>query len=384
MPRLFAPTALVAVLVAAVPAAAQQPVAATPPPSGAPEPRCGTAFIDPSGDNNGAPADKPTEQDSGDVNGDILKGWFDYDGAKGAKGITANLQISDLSKRVGTPHGTGTAWNFTYDVGDKTHFVRALVDFSGGPYYEYGVYQVPVQEDPGPPPENPMPLARYAYQGTTEGTFKEGKNGVISIVIPKAAGGEQGKELKEPWATASLSRGVVPGTVTQAPTRGVTTPIDTAPDEAAKSDGGTAWTVNDCTPLDQLKGQEEPPVVEVVQKAAAPAPAPAAEPAPAAQPAPVPYVGAPTVTLLTKTARRAKKGKVLALRLRGSAPLVGVAAQLRKGRTSLGYARLARMPGTGTLKLKLTRALKKGTYTLDIAGSSENGRVLTTAKLVVR
>jgi hypothetical protein len=374
MTRLLAATALAALSIA-VPAAAQT-APATPPPSSAPEPRCGTAFTDPAADNNSVQGDV----DSGDVNLDVLAGWFDYDRKLGDKGLTANLRVSDLSKRM-FQVSTGVVWNVNYEAGGKNRFVRALVDFSGGPYYEYGVVL------PALTTENPLPTPRYAYEGTTTGKLVEGKNGVVQIVVPKAAGGEEGKELKNAWSTTASSRQAVPGSVTQAPTRGLSSTVDTAPNDATPTGGtkGSAFTVNDCSPLDHLKDEA---VVEKVEKAAppAPAPAPATSPAPPSPtPAPIATYATPSVTLLTTTARRLRKGKVLALRMRSSVPLVGVAVQLRRGRTSLGYARLARLPGTGTLKLKLTRPLKKGTYMLDIAASSEeNGRVLTAAKVTVR
>src|SRR5687767_14205619 len=207
--RLLVPAAIAALVAAsAVPVAAQD---------AKPTAKCGVSFTDPAGDNNPtAPAS--ADQDAGDVNLDVLTGFFVYDASKGDKALTANLSVTDLSDRVG-PGATGVVWNFNFDIAGATKFVRAMIDFSGGPYYEYGTYLPPDSD------VNPAPIGRYQYEGSTTGRFIEGKNGVIEIVVPKAIGGQSGKTLKNPWASASASRQAVPGPVTQSPSRVLSTII---------------------------------------------------------------------------------------------------------------------------------------------------------------
>ena len=379
--RLLVPAGVAALLAAcAMPASAQD--------AAKPAPGCGAVFADPANDNNVTGVGS-TDFDSADANLDILNGWFDYDSAKNV--VTANLRVTDLNTDFG-PDRTGVTWNFTYDVAGKTYFVRAMVDFSGGPFYEYGVYQLPVTSwEPGAtPPENPMPLARYAYLGDTEGKFFEGKNGVIQIVVPKAAGGEVGKKLEHPWATGSAARQVVPGPVKQAPTRGVSSPADTAPDGATKSNGGSAFTISSCSPVEELSS-DGGGLTDTIQSSAPAQPA-AAPPPPSTAPSPQPAApaiveGPPAlaVRLLTTKAKALAKGKTLTLRLRSAEALNGVAVRLRRGTAVYGTARVARLAGAGALRLKLTRKLAKGAYTLDVAGNDASGRHRTAvAKLTVR
>jgi hypothetical protein len=367
--RLLVPAALAALAVATtVPAQADEPGAK-------PAPRCGTSFTDPANDNNPAQVSTSADRDDGDVNLDILKGWFDHDASKGDKALTANLHVRELSKRIPTA-SNAVVWSFTYDVGDKTRFVRALIDFSGGPYYEYGSYQLALTT------ENPLPLNRYAYEGTTEGKFIEGKDGIIQIVVPKAAGADAGK-LEAPWATGAAARQPVPGPVTQAPTRGVSSPVDTAPDGATNGSGGTAFRVSDCGPVESIaQGLKD----DVTATAPAPPAAASSEPAAtAAAPAVMTAPPALQVGLVNAKAKRLAKGKRLTLRLRSAEALTGVAVQVRRGTAVVAKGRLAKLAGTGALKLKLSRALGKGTYTVDIAGNDATGRHrLTTARLVVR
>ncbi len=310
-----------------------------------PEPVCGLSFTDPAGDNNNP--DNPQDVDSADGNLDIVAGWFNYDAAKGDQGVTANLRVSDLSQRV-SDGATGVVWNFVFDVGEGTRFVRTLIDFSGGPYYEYGTYV---------PPVGGAALPRYQYDGTTEGKMFEGKDGVISVVVPPAAGAAAGAKLSAPFANASASRQAVPGTV-PSPTRGLSTPIDTAPDDGAPGSGGTAFTVGACaapsTPSAPGTGVK-PTQSESTGKRSLP------------------------VRILTKSSKALAKGKTLSIKLRASQTVTKLAAQLRRGKSVYGKGKLARLSGNGTLKLKLSRKLAKGKYVLDLAGNDSKGQHRLTA-----
>lgn len=330
MPRVVVLLGLAALALAAVvPAGAQSP-----------QPRCGIAFTDPAGDHNGAAGDL----DSGDVNLDILEGWFDYDPAKGDKGLTANIRLAELSTRM-PAGGSGAVWNVVWEAGGATRFVRAIVDFSGGPYYEYGSF------------DGSLPLGRYVYEGTTEGSMTEGKNGVLSIVVPAAAGGSPGTSLQTPFATAALSRQVIPGSV-PAPTRGLSSVVDTAPDGGAPGTGGTSFAVAPCAP----------PAAAPLPKAAAGAGAAAKLP----------------VRLLTSSVKRAAKGKRVTLRLRASEPVSRLGAQLRRGKAVYAKGTRARLDGAGTLALKLSRKLTPGRYTLRLTGRTAGGTRSSTATVRVR
>ena len=355
-------TLLLAALVAAnSPAPAQQ--------AAKPAPQCGVQITDPKGDHNETTGDV----DDADVNLDIITGWFAYDASKGDKATTANLLINDLTTRV--PDGaTGVVWNFVWVVGEETRFVRTLVDFSGT-YYEYGTY-IPVSDT--------NPIARYQYDGTSEGSMVEGPNGVITIVVPKEAGAEAGKELKTPFATASASKQAIPGAV-PSPTRGLSTAIDTAPDNGEPGVGGKLWKVGPCPSDGSVPAGSTPPPPGT-PTAPPPNPTPPPAPAPAPKPGAQSQVSGPLpVKVLTKRAKRLKKGKRLKIQLSSSEPITKLAAQLRKGSKVVAKGKLARLSGKGTLKLKLTTKLGKGKYVLDIAGSDARGaHRLTQARLTVR
>ena len=350
---------IAALVVATVSAPAQQ---------AAPAPQCGVQISDPKGDHNATTGDADAE----DFNLDIITGWFAYDAAKGDKGVTANLLINDLSTRV--PSGaTGIVWNVVFVVGDQTKFVRTLVDFSGT-YYEYGTYY---------PVSDTNPIARYQYEGVTEGAMVEGPNGVLTIIVPKETGAVPGADLKTPFATGSASKQAVPGAV-PTPSRGLSTNIDTAPDNGAPGVGGKMWKVAPC-PSDGAipAGSTKPPP-------SVPTAPPSGDPQPQPQPAPAPATqeqgsGPLPVKVLTKKAKRLKKGKTLVIKLSAGEPVTKLAAQLRKGSKVLAKGKLAKLSGNGRLKLKLSRRLGKGKYVLDLAGTDSRGaHRMTSAKLTVR
>jgi hypothetical protein len=208
---------------------------------------------------------------------------------------------------------------------------------------------------------------------------------VISIVVPKAAGAELGKELKTPFAVGSASKQVLVGAV-PSPTRGLSTVIDTAPDTGAPGVGGKLWKVGPCPADGAVPPGSSPPPSGV------PTAPPSSEPQPQPQSGPAPAAGTQEqssgplpVKVLTKKARQLKKGKTLVLKLSSSEPVTKLAAQLRKGTKVIAKGKLARISGNGKLKLKLKSKLGKGKYVLDLAGSDARGaHRLTQAQLTVR
>jgi hypothetical protein len=96
---------------------------------------------------------------------------------------------------------------------------------------------------------------------------------------------------------------------------------------------------------------------------AAPAPAPAAAPTPAAP-----------VTLALKAAK--PKGRSLPVTVKASAPVTAVKATLLRGKTVVAKGSLARVDGTGVLKLKLKGKPKRGKYTLKVTAVDGGGKTV--------
>lgn len=278
---------------------------------------------------------KDSDSDQSDTTGaeipeaEIVNGFVKYDAAKGKEATTVNLTIKSLTGTV-PPPATSLSYNALYN---STIFVRAHVDFAGMVTYEYG---------------HTEPLAvstRYAYDGATTGKLFPGEGGVVQIVIPEEAGGKVGSNLSGVTGEVQVGRTtVVPGAISQSPSRGLSFSNDTVAIGAFK--------IGPCAP------------------AAAPA-APSTGPntTPTSVQAP-----APSVKLLTKSVKKAKKGKKISLKFSASSELKSVALRLSKGRKVFGTGKAARLSGTKTLKVKLSKALRKGTYQLAFAGSDSTGR----------
>ena len=78
---------------------------------------------------------------------------------------------------------------------------------------------------------------------------------------------------------------------------------------------------------------------------------------------------------------RRPKRKVLVLRLRSTEALTNLGARLVKGRRTLGTGKMRQLNGTRSLRLKLSRKLRRGRYVIDVAGNDARGqrRVATLA-----
>jgi hypothetical protein len=79
------------------------------------------------------------------------------------------------------------------------------------------------------------------------------------------------------------------------------------------------------------------------------------------------------------SAKKAKKGKTISVKATSSRSLQSMSLTFKKGTKKVGSATLSPFPGTATMKIKLTSALKKGSYGLVVAGA-DNGK--TVAKVV--
>ena len=266
---------------------------------------------------------------------EIEGAWVDAGGPK----PSINLQIANLTGTVPPP-----ATSITYDaiyggVGDAINFVRAYVDFAGMVVFEYGH-----QEDLA------GASTRYAYDGDTEGELFTGEHGVVKMVVPPEAGGKAGTVLKGITGETQLGRTTfVPGAINQSPSRGLSFQNDNV--------GLGNVTIGDCA------GGATPP--------GGGGPTPPSTPdsnTPSSQAEPAP------VTLVTKKIKRAKAKKAVKVKLKTTEALSGVAVRLSKGKTVYGTGKLAKLTSTGTVKFKLKKAIKKGTYQFDVAGTDGQGR----------
>jgi hypothetical protein len=284
---------------------------------------------------------------------EIEAAWVDAGGAK----PTVNLQIADLTGSV-PPPATSITYDATYSFSpDTTNFVRAFVDFSGSVVYEYG-HTEPLG------PNN----TRYAYDGDIEGTMFPGQHGVVQMALPPEAGGKSGSVLKTMVGETQLGRTTfVPGAVNQSPSRGLsfqddnvsigTVTIGSCPGGTTGGGGSTGTTAPAPT---------------------TPAPTPATGGG-SSQAAPLP------VTLATKKLKRAKAKKRVAVKLKSSEALTSVDVRLSRGTTVFGTGKLAKLNGTGSVKFKLKKALKKGSYAFDVAGTDAKGaRRIASFKLAVK
>jgi hypothetical protein len=83
------------------------------------------------------------------------------------------------------------------------------------------------------------------------------------------------------------------------------------------------------------------------------------------------------------SAKKAKKGKTVPVKVTTSRGIAEVVATLKKGSKTVGTAKVAPFGGSGTLKVKLAKALKKGSYTLTVIGRDGNVQAAKTLKVKV-
>ena len=269
---------------------------------------------------------------------EIEAAWVDAGGGK----PSINLQIANLTGKVPPP-----ATSITYDAiygftADTTNFVRAFVDFSGAVVFEYGHTE-------------PLGVStRYAYDGDIEGELFTGEHGVVRMAVPADAGGKSGSVLKGITGETQLGRTtVVPGAINQTPSRGLSFQNDNVPIGNV--------TIGDCAP-----GTTPPGGGTGGGGTTPPSTPPATGPSSQAGPLPV--------KLATKSLKRAKAKKAVKVKLTASEPVSAVAVRLSKGKTVFGTGKLAKLTKSGTVKFKLKKALKKGKYAFDVAGTDGQGR----------
>ena len=252
--------------------------------------------------------------------------FFRADGDK----ITANVVIADLTSTP--PSGySAVRYRVYVTVGGTIRYVQALVG-GGTPAFTYGSEL----------------QATYTEDGQTTGAIHEGKNGVIEIVIPADAGGKPGTKLDATSSSVGLM--TFPGIPAEAMLPPFYLQTDTAPDGAADGPSTT------------------------------PAPCSAAAGSAAAKKTTAPATAA-RVSLKGSTisAKKANAKRSASLVLQSSGPLTSVTASLKRGSTSVGSGSLAKLSGSGTLKLKLKGKLKKGAHKLRVTGKRADGSTLSAA-----
>ena len=292
---------------------------------------CGVEKKDPAGDGTD-PASDAVQPDIPEA--DLVGAFVNAGGTP-----TLNLMVANLTGEV-PPPATSLSYQAVWDgVGDSKKFVRAHVDFAGGVAYEYG-HQETVSA--GGVNNN-----RNIRDGETTGTLFPGERGVVQIVIAPEVGGKAGTQLKGNTAEVIVGRTtVVPGAVTQSPSRGLGYSYDNI--------GLGNVTIGACG-----SGTTAPPPSTTTP--------PSSTGTPTQGTAPLP------VTLASKSIKKAKKGKKVKIKLKSSEPLTNVGVRIAKGAKAFGTGKLAKLANKGTVKVKLTKALKKGTYSFDVAGTDSKG-----------
>jgi hypothetical protein len=286
-----------------------------------PTPDCsGVIITDPAGDQGIPQGDPGVVLLPGTDNVDLRGVFFRYDTDSDAKTpVTANIQVTNLSKDL--PLGASAlSWYVEWTVADTVYYVKADMDDAGAVVYDYGV------DDP---------TTGLTSSGATTGKFFEGENGVVQIRVPQSgAKATDGNVLKTAEAHTSAT---IPGLLV-------------FEDSAPESGTAKSYTVGQCP------GESTaPPATGTTPPASASTTLP--------------------IKLITSSAKAAKnkKSKSLSLKLQSTEEVTGIKGTLKKGSTSYGSGKLSSLSGKGTLKLKLKKKLKKGSYKLKLSGTVAGG-----------
>jgi hypothetical protein len=261
------------------------------------------------------------------------------------------LRVKKLSDSV-PPPATSITYDAKFDAGG-VKFVRAYEDFTGAVVYEYGHLET---IDAGATQNN-----RYMRDGETTGVFAAGDHGIVGITIP-AEVGKAGTGLKAVTGEVQVGRStVLPGAISQSPTRGLSylnDDVGLGTVTLGPCAGGGGTTTTGPTPTTTTTT-----TTTTTQQS----------------------TGAFPVKLASKSIKKAKKGKTVKVKLKSSEALTDVGVRIAKGSAVYGTGKLAKLGRTGTVKVKLAKALKKGTYSFDVAGTDANGaRRVGSLKLKVK
>lgn len=249
-----------------------------------------------------------------------------------------------------------------------------------------------ITDDDGPAAATPAisiadATAAEGDSGATDAAFAVTLTAASSqAVTVRYATADGSAKQPDDYATTSGTLTFPPGQTTRTiavPVKGDTTPEAdetftialSAPANATLADASATGTITD---------DDDAP-------AAPPSAGPANAPTPPAATAPASPPPAATRALQLKVtpkvvrARRARRNRVVRLRVTSREPLQAVSAALTKGKRSVGRSRLRRLSKRGVLRLKLTRSLSKGAYSLTLtANRSDGSRGSQTVTLRVR
>jgi hypothetical protein len=185
---------------------------------------CGELFTD-------APDDADFE------NLDVLAGGV---AANDDASFTVELRIKNLSTEVDPTDGQGLTWYFLWTSGDVTYFANAA----------YSMWTDAITYNLGT-----LDGTSFSTTAQTEGTFTEGENGSITVIVPYEEVGDPaaGAVLTQTYADTRLRAGGPAGP-------GLVSPVDRAPDGEAY---GTDYTLGNCESggpvAEEPPGKDDPP-----------------------------------------------------------------------------------------------------------------------------
>jgi hypothetical protein len=324
--------------VAAMPATAQGPYPE-------PTPCSGISFEDPAGDQGVvAPARKSPD------NMDVIAGFVRYVNDAGGKPVlTTNIRVTKLDKTVDSGM-VGASWYFLWANGEETQFTRVDVTSAGDVSYKFGH-----QTTDG-----------LTVDGDTKGRFLEGQNGIVEVVVPPSMKAT-GKTLTTPRAEGRIRFG--------------TDLVNNSRSVDTTANGKDVDTTAPCGGASSPTGPTPPGVPPVTTTPPSTTPPPSSNTN--NNQAAVPEAQAKlNVRLGGKISlRRALKRKALRIPLQAGEAITGLQARLITGSgpsaKAFAAGKLAKASGKVTLKLRVSRKLKRGRYTLEMAGTNAAGKAGT-------
>ncbi len=313
---------------AAVVAVAAAAAGAAPAHAQAPTPCTTIIKSDPSGDQTtyvvGQDAGQASEPD-GDITGIFIN--------RTPEKTTLHLVVANVAKKV-PDAADSLVYRIFYTANGTSRYIESGVRVTGSePYYDFGTFE-----------------GRLVSEGDTTGAWTEGPNGVISIDVPAEAGGAMGVKFSEMYGFASYGRGAI------------VTPTDYIPD-GGNTGSRMAWNGLPC-PAGGAPAAPAPATPAAVNPNAG------GEARPAAAQGPLVV----SVRPASLKAKKVKKARKLKLALDAREQLKNVSVTLKKGKKSMGAARIASLTNISKFSLKLKKkGLKKGAYSLLVKGTRADG-----------
>ena len=313
-------------------------------------------------------------EDAAQPNMEITGFFFNHGPDKDGKpATTANIVLKNLDKAVPDPYviSGGLNYYFHWVSGGESRFVKAENPSGDAITYGYGTVN-----DEGV----------YTTVGETTGAFFEGADGVVQIDVPADFNGKPGDKLEKVIAVVDTIEG-------QDDFFGVNNHADTAghpsEEDAAVTppNGEKDYTVTECPaggapPAGGGGGTTPPPT----GGGGGTTPPPTGG---GGGTTPPPATSGPLELKVPKSlgsAKKAKKKKKLSFKVTAPDAITNlkIAIKPKKG-PAVAQATIKSLPGgTSTIKLKVTKKLKKGKY-LFAAQGEVNGAVRSmTAKVTVK